>query len=105
MIVGERVIEGQVKERMTAKRTYEQARAAGKKASLIEQQRPNVFTTALANIAPGEEITVEFEFQQVLDYRDDSYRLRFPMVVGPRYHAGRTHAQTSSLGGRPGDLT
>ena len=105
MIVGERVIEGQVKERITAKRTYEQARAAGKKASLIEQQRPNVFTTALANIAPGEEITVEFEFQQVLDYRDDSYRLRFPMVVGPRYHAGMAHAQTSSLGGRPGDLS
>ena len=105
MIVGERVIEGQVKERITAKRTYEQARAAGKKASLIEQQRPNVFTTALANIAPGEEISVEFEFQQVLDYRDDSYRLRFPMVVGPRYHAGMAHAQTSSLGGRPGDLS
>ena len=104
MVVGERVIEGQVKERITAKRTYEQARAAGKKASLIEQQRPNVFTTTLANIAPGEEITVEFEFQQVLNYRDDSYRLRFPMVVGPRYHAGRTHAQTSSSGGRPGDL-
>ena len=72
MIVGERIIEGQVKERITARRTYQQAKAAGKKASLIEQQRPNVFTTALANIAPGEEITVEFEYQQLLDYRDGS---------------------------------
>jgi Ca-activated chloride channel family protein len=104
MLVGERVIEGQVKERETARRTYEQAKTAGKKASLIEQQRPNVFTTALANIAPGEEITVEFEFQQVLDYRDDGYRLRFPMVVGPRYHAARTRSQTSQSEGQPGSI-
>jgi len=105
MVVGQRVIEGQVKERITAKMTYEQAKAVGKKASLIEQQRPNVFTTMLANIAPGEEITIEFEFQQVLDYKDDSYRLRFPMVVGPRYHAGRIREQTSSSEGPPGYLS
>jgi Ca-activated chloride channel family protein len=91
MIIGERIIEGQVKERAEAKKTYEQAKAAGKKASLIEQQRPNVFTTSLANIAPGEMITVEFEYQQVLEYRDGRYRLRYPMVVGPRYHPGGNH--------------
>lgn len=89
MIIGERIIEGQVKERVSAKKTYENAKAAGKKASLIEQQRPNVFTTSLANIAPGETMTVEFEYQQVLEYRDNSYRLRYPMVVGPRYHPGK----------------
>jgi Ca-activated chloride channel family protein len=105
MLVGERVIEGQVKERITARRTYEQARATGKKASLIEQQRPNVFTTALANIAPGEEISVELEFQQLLDFRDDGYRLRFPMVIGPRYHAARIRAQTSQSQGQPGSLS
>lgn len=86
LIIGDRIIEGQVKERVAAKKTYERARSEGKKASLMEQQRPNVFTTSLANIAPGEEITIEFEYQQVLEYRDNSYRLRFPMVVGPRYH-------------------
>ena len=91
MVIGERIIEGQVKERIAAKKSYERARSAGKKASLIEQQRPNVFTTSLANIAPGEEIILEFEFQQTLDYKEDSYRLRFPMVVGPRYHAGQFH--------------
>ena len=87
MIIGERIIEGQIKERVTAKRIYEKAKAAGKKTSLIEQQRPNVFTTSLANIAPGESISIEFEYQQLLEYRDNSYRLRYPMVVGPRYHA------------------
>ena len=97
MIIGERIIESQVKERVAAKRTYEQARSAGKKASLIEQQRPNVFTTALANIAPGEVITVEFEFQQVLDYKDNGYRLRFPMVVGPRYHPSPDHTAQPTI--------
>ena len=87
MIIGERVIEGQIKQRVTAKKIYEQAKSDGKKSSLIEQQRPNVFTTSLANIAPGEVITVEFEYQQVLDYKDNSYSLRFPMVVAPRYHS------------------
>ncbi len=89
MIIGERIIEGQIKERITAKKIYEKAKSAGKKASLIEQQRPNVFTTSLANIAPGEMITIEFEFQQVLEYKDGGYRLRFPLVVGPRYHTGQ----------------
>lgn len=89
MVIGERIIKGQIKERITAKKIYEKAKSAGKKASLIEQQRPNVFTTSLANIAPGEKITIEFEFQQVLDYKDGAYRLRFPMVVGPRYHTAQ----------------
>ena len=94
MIIGERVIEGQIKERVSAKKTYEAARLSGKKASIIEQQRPNVFTTSLANIAPGEEIIIEFEFQQLLEYKDDSYRLRFPMVVAPRYHPGKPSLQS-----------
>ncbi len=97
MIIGQRIIEGQIKERVIAKKIYERAKSAGKKASLIEQQRPNVFTTSLANIAPGEEITVEFEYQQLLDYKDNSYRLRFPMVVGPRYHTGQNHTGLSSI--------
>jgi len=97
MVIGERIIEGQIKQRIIAKKIYENAKSAGKKASLIEQQRPNVFTTSLANIAPGEEITVEFEFQQVLDYKDNSYRLRFPMVVGPRYHPLQNHSSQASI--------
>ena len=91
MIIGERIIEGQVKERVEAKKTYENAKAAGQRTSLIEQQRPNVFTTSLANIAPGETIIVEFEYQQILEYRDNNYRLRYPMVVGPRYHPRNYH--------------
>jgi Ca-activated chloride channel family protein len=85
--IGERQVVGQIQERALAKKTYENARNQGKQAGLIEQQRANVFTTSLANISPGEEITVEFEYQQTLDYHDGNYRLRFPMVIGPRFNA------------------
>ena len=78
--IGERVIEGQIQERRQARRSYENARSEGRQAGLIEQQRPNVFTTSLANIEPGGELSVEFEYQQTLDYDAGGYRLRFPMV-------------------------
>ena len=85
--IGMRQIEGQIQERKQARETYETAVNEGRKAGLVEQLRPNVFTTSLANVAPGEEITVEIEYQQTLEYKDGSYRLRFPMVIGPRYRA------------------
>ncbi len=88
MHIGERVIEGKIKERAAAKRTYERARRAGKKTSLVEQERPNIFTTSLANIGPGETITVEIDYQQTVRYVDGAFRLRFPMVVGPRFIPG-----------------
>ncbi len=88
MHIGERVIEGQIKERAEAKRTYERAKKAGKKASLVEQERPNIFTTSLANIAPAESITVEIEYQQTVRYVDGAFHLRFPTVVGPRFIPG-----------------
>lgn len=85
--IGERQIEGKIQERTQARKTYEIAKNDGRQAGLVEQQRANVFTTKLANIAPGEEITVEIEYQQTLEYKDGSYRLRFPMVIGPRFQA------------------
>jgi len=85
--IGERQVEGQIQERARAKKTYETAKNEGRRTGLVEQQRANVFTASLANIAPGEEIAVEIEYQQTLEYTDGSYRLRFPMVIGPRFHA------------------
>jgi len=88
MQVGDRVIEGIIQERSTAKAQYEQAKQEGKRASLVEQERPNVFTTSVANIAPGAAIAVEIEYQQTVRYDAGQFRLRFPMVVGPRYIPG-----------------
>jgi Ca-activated chloride channel family protein len=65
LTVGGRIIEGRIKEREEAQQIYEQAKAEGKKASLLEQQRPNLFTTSLANLGPGETAEVRIEYQQV----------------------------------------
>ena len=89
MHVGERTIEGQIREREQAQAEYQQAKGEGKKASLVEQERPNVFTTSVANLGPGEEVSVEIEFQQTLRFDEGEVRLRFPLVVGPRYVPGQ----------------
>ena len=88
MHIGSRTIEGQIKERKEAKRIYTKAKQAGKKASLIEQQRPNIFTTNVANIAPGESITISIEYQQVVSIDNDKFSIRFPMTIGKRYIPG-----------------
>ena len=85
MQVGTRILVGEIKEKQAAAKTYEQARKAGKKASLLAQRRPNIFTTAVANIGPGETVTIEIEYQQIITRHDNIFSLRFPMVVGPRY--------------------
>ncbi len=97
--VGERTIEGQIRERAQAQAEYQQARASGRKASLVEQERPNVFTTSVANLGPGEELRVEIELQETLDFDEGEVRLRFPLVVGPRYVPGsELVARLSSAG-------
>jgi Ca-activated chloride channel homolog len=88
MRIGERLIEGRIKERQDARRTYEAAKAEGKKASLVEQERPNLFTTNVAHIGPDEEIVVTIEYQQTLAYDAGSFALRFPLAITPRYIAG-----------------
>ncbi len=88
MRVGERVIEGMIKERAEAKRTYEQAKQEGKRASLVEQERPNMFTTSVANIGPHDTITVEIQYQETLVPDRNRFRLRLPLVIGPRYVPG-----------------
>jgi Ca-activated chloride channel family protein len=85
MRIGERLIEGEIREKEAAKASYAQAKAEGRRATLLEQERPNIFTSSVANIGPGEEIGIEIEYQQTLRYDQGRYSLRFPMVVGPRY--------------------
>ena len=88
MKIGERIIEGQIKERTAAKKVYEQAKQEGKRTSLVEQERPNIFTTSVANIGPGEHVTIEIEYQETVRYENEQFQLRFPMAVGQRYIPG-----------------
>ena len=87
--IGERIIEGQIKEKQEAKKVYQQAKKQGKQAALTEQERPNIFTTSVANIPPHETVKVEIEYQQIVNYDNGAFSLRFPMVVGPRYIPGK----------------
>src|SRR5438094_2970120 len=86
--IGARVIEGRIKERQEAKRTYDAAKSEGKKATLVEQERPNLFTTNVAHIGPNEEVVVAIEYQQTLHYDAGSFALRFPLAITPRYIPG-----------------
>lgn len=96
--IGERVIEGEIQERKQARRTYETARDAGQRTALVEQQRPNLFTTNVANIPPGAEITVEIAYQHMLDWREGRFSLRVPMAITPRYAGGNSSPDAEEAG-------
>src|SRR5436190_7587140 len=85
MQIGDRLIEGQIKEKEEARKTYEKAKSEGKKAALVEQLRPNLFTNAVAHIGPDDFVRITIEYQQTLAYENGEYRLRFPLTVTPRY--------------------
>jgi len=85
MTIGERVIEAEIMERQKARQTYEQAKEEGKTASLLEQQRPNVFQMNVANILPGDEIKVDLRYTELIEPEENIYEFIFPTVVGPRY--------------------
>ncbi len=86
MVVGKRVIVGEIKERLEAKAIYENAKAVGQKASLVEAARPNLFTNSLANIGPHEQVVVQIDLQEPVRLSNDVFSLRVPLVVAPRYN-------------------
>jgi Ca-activated chloride channel family protein len=96
MTIGKRVIEAKIKKRDEARRDYEQARDAGKNATLLEQQRPNVFQMNVANIMPGDEIKVELKYTELLVPTDRVYEFVYPTVVGPRYSSQKAGSATPS---------
>lgn len=88
MMVGERTVKGRILAREEARTVYEEARTKGQVASLLDQERPNIFTQAVANIMPGERVTVIISYVETLKYEEGAYEFVFPMVVAPRYIPG-----------------
>src|SRR5262249_4532914 len=99
MLVGSRVIEGEIREREEARRLYQEARASGRKASLLEQERPNIFTSTVANVGPKETVEVAIEYEDTVPYDGTEFALRFPLVVPPRYIPGGTEHPCRSAAG------
>jgi Ca-activated chloride channel family protein len=85
MVVGNKVIVGEIKKKAEAQAIYDAAKAQGKKAALVEQGRPNMFTNSVANVAPGETVLVQIEYQAPVTVSAGDYSLRVPLVVAPRY--------------------
>ncbi|MGZ3569143.1 MAG: VIT domain-containing protein [Thermodesulfobacteriota bacterium] len=85
MTIGKRTIIAKIQERKEARRQYEEAKQQGKSASLLEQQRPNVFQMNVANILPEDLIQVELKYTELLVPTDGIYEFVYPTVVGPRY--------------------
>jgi len=84
--VGSRVVDAQIREKQQARAEFAQAKREGKSAALLEQQRPNVFTMAIANVMPGDEIAVDLRYTETIVPTEGTYRFVFPTVVGPRYN-------------------
>ena len=101
MEIGSRVIEGEVKGRDEAKKAYEDAKDAGQKASLVEEERPNIFTNSVANIGPHEAIVVRIEYQETVKQDGGVYSLRFPLVVAPRYNPKASEVTPVDYGSKP----
>ncbi len=101
MYIGDRFIEGEIREKEQARREYEQAKSEGRKTSLVEQQRANLFTTSVANIAPGEKVIIEIEYLEDLNYDEGVFSLRYPMTLTPRYIPGRTTEDRQGSGWSP----
>lgn len=97
MVVGQRVIVGHIEPREKARATYEAAKASGRKAGLVEQQRPNMFTTMVANVGPGETVMIAIEYQAPVSLANGTFSLRLPLVVGPRYTPPHTLGSAAAV--------
>jgi Ca-activated chloride channel family protein len=90
MVVGQRVIIGHIKRREEARAIYEKARDEGKKAGLVESERPNLFRNSVANVGPGETVLIAIEYQAPVRQLGGEYALRLPLVAGLRYTPAQT---------------
>ncbi len=96
MEVDGRKIIGEIKEKQQAKQIYQQAKREGKKAALLSQSRPNIFTSKVANIPPQDQIKVEIRYLQNVRLDNGIFELRFPLVIGPRFNAQPTISTESA---------
>jgi Ca-activated chloride channel family protein len=92
MQIGDRIIKGKIMRRQEAKATYAAAKQAGQIATILNQQKPNLFRQGVANILPGQSIRISLSYVQTLSYEDGAYEWSFPMVVGERTSEQRQEA-------------
>ena len=89
LVIGQRVIRGEMKRREEARQAYEQARSEGRVAGLLDQERPNIFAQRVANLMPGERIQVVISLDHEIRCEGPHCEYSFPTVVGPRFIPAR----------------
>ena len=104
MEVGERKITGKIKEKQQAKKLYTEAKRQGKKAGLVSQQRPNMFTTKVANIAPKTSVKVSLSYFQSVRYEDETFSFRLPLTITPRFIPSPEYKLENPLEKAPSEL-
>ena len=97
MVIGNRRIRGIIRERKEAQRIYKAAKSRGHVASIMNQNRANIFTQKVANIEPGKKIEVQITYYNTLTYDDGWYEFAFPMTIGPRYHPSYSNQKTVNV--------
>ena len=102
--VGERLIVGEIREKAEAEAIYQAAAASGQRASLVSQNRPNLFQTRVANIGPGEEVEIEVRYWQPVAFRDGVFSLHLPLTLTPRYEGTREAVALLDPSTRPAAL-
>lgn len=105
LTAGSRVIRATIQKRGDARRMYEAAKAQGRRAALLDQERPNLFTQSVANLLPGEKVKVTLRYVAPLRYDDGAYTFNFPMTVAPRYVPGAALPGESQGSGTSPDTT
>jgi len=99
LVVGEQRIVSVVQEKSQARRTYQRALTSGRRAALVEHRRPNLFTTEVANIGPGEKVTVRLAYLDQATYADGWFALVVPLTFTPRFFPGRDGQESSQMSG------
>lgn len=90
MQIGNQLVTAQIKEKEEAEEEFEEAKEEGKSASLMEERRPNVFTMDVANIMPGDQVSIELHYTEMITSSEGIYQFVFPTVTGPRYASAST---------------
>ncbi|MCK5116500.1 MAG: VWA domain-containing protein [Candidatus Aegiribacteria sp.] len=104
MYIGDKLIKGMIYEREQAEQVYHEAIESGRTASMLSQERPNIFTQSVGNILPGDSITIEISYVAPVHYDDGEYEIIFPMVVGPRFIPGTPTGPSTSGWFPPTDI-
>ncbi len=97
MEVGDRRIVGALLRRDDAQAVYQQAKATGRTASLLNQERPNIFTQSISNLPPGGEVRIRIGYVERLTYDRGAYEFHLPLVVGPRFIPGSPTSGVAAL--------